>query len=130
VSTHLRDAYIAIPISEVFAVSRGCDAMNAVQAVCRWNDLWAVLAVLVEPRIVLAFTPGVVDRFGPLQETPLNSPRQIRSTDNGANLQPIQPLEPPTAPGQFYVITPGLGYVIVDTHDPLVRSHVFGDSYL
>ena len=53
-AAHLRDAHIAIPVRDVFAIARRRDAVNAVQAVGGRDDLRAILAVLIEARIVLA----------------------------------------------------------------------------
>src|SRR6185437_10038544 len=56
-----RDADIAVPVRDVLAIASRRDAVDALQAVGRRDDLRAILAILVEAGIVLARTPRVVD---------------------------------------------------------------------
>jgi hypothetical protein len=80
VAAHLRDAHVAIPISDVLAVAGGGNATDARKAIRGRDDLRTVEAVEIEAWVVLALAPRVVDGL-------LRRRERGRKSDDGAGVQ-------------------------------------------
>src|SRR5678815_5874282 len=61
---HLGDADVPVPVGDFVTITRRGDAVDTVQPVRRRDDLWAILAILVEARVVLSRAPRIEDRLG------------------------------------------------------------------